>query len=91
MSEELTEYLRQLREAGQRLRESAAPNEVPRRIDMLRWTPAERAIYDAMQAVEAMPADMLLTQAVLLLGKAQEAVADFVDSQPSRPVEAARG
>ena len=53
----------------------------PRRIDMRRWIPAERGIYDAMQAVEAMAPDVLLTQAVILLGKARECVADYVDRE----------
>jgi hypothetical protein len=53
--------------------------EVPRRADMRRWTAAERAIYDALQAVEAMPADVRLTDAVTLLGAAKDSVADFID------------
>jgi len=43
------------------------------------FTPAERAIYDAVQAVEALPADVRLTEAVVLLQQAREKVADFVD------------
>lgn len=53
--------------------------ELPRRVYMDLWNPAEKAIYDAMQAVEKMPADLRLTQAVILLSKAQECVADFLD------------
>jgi len=65
-----------MRAEGERLAREAA---VPRRIDMLRWTPAERAIYEAIQAVEALPPDVRLTDAVILLGQAQTKVADFVD------------
>lgn len=54
-------------------------NEVPRRVDTQRWTPAERAIFDAVEAVEAMPADARLTAAVILLGQARHKVADYVD------------
>lgn len=54
-------------------------NETTRRIDLTRMTPAEKAIYDAVQAVEAMPADVRLTDAVILLQAARESVADFVD------------
>jgi hypothetical protein len=54
-------------------------NEIPRRARMEHWTPAERAIYDALQAVEAMPADARLTAAVVLLGAARDSVADYVD------------
>ena len=56
--------------------------DLPRRIRMDLWTPAERAIYDAVQAVEAMPADVQLTDAVNLLTQAQRKVADFVDGAP---------
>lgn len=53
--------------------------EAPRRIRLDLFTPAERAIYDAMQAVEALPPDVHLTEAVVLLAKAREKVADYVD------------
>lgn len=59
-------------------------NEIPRRAQMQQWTPAERAIYDALQAVEAMPADERLTDAVVLLGAARDSVADFVDGVQQR-------
>lgn len=54
---------------------------IPRRsrIDLL--TPAERAIYDAVQAVESLPADVRLTDAVNLLQEAREKVADFVEAE----------
>jgi hypothetical protein len=51
----------------------------PRRRNMDRWTPAERAIAAAIDAVEEAGADDRLTRAVILLSEAQEAVADFVD------------
>ena len=49
------------------------------RIDL--YTPAERAIYDAMGVVEQAGAHPLLTEAVILLGQAKDKVADFVDGQ----------
>jgi hypothetical protein len=58
--------------------------ETPRRADMGRWTPAERAINDAMQAVEAMAADVRLTDAVVLLGAARDSVADYIDGVQTR-------
>lgn len=62
-------------------------NGFPRRnrIDLL--TPAEKAIWDARMAVERGGAHPLLTDAVNLLGAAQEKVADFVerDEPPSGP------
>lgn len=59
--------------------------EIPRRIQLDRFTPAERAIYDAVQAVEAMAADVRLTDAVILLQAARDSVADYIDNiWPSR-------
>lgn len=51
----------------------------PRRICVDQLTPAEKAIYDAVQAVESLQPDVRLTEAVILLQSAREAVADFVD------------
>jgi hypothetical protein len=42
-------------------------------------TDAERAIVNAVQAVEALGADVRLTDAVVLLQAARDSVADFVD------------
>lgn len=57
-------------------------NNIPRRARVDLYVPAETAIREAMLAVEAMGADVLLTKAVVLLGEAQTAVADYVDAQP---------
>jgi predicted RNase H-like nuclease (RuvC/YqgF family) len=54
-------------------------NEIPRRAYIDKLTPAETAIREAVLAVEAMGADVRLTEAVILLGKARDRVADFVD------------
>lgn len=53
----------------------------PRRIYMEQWTPAERAIHDALVEVEKMPADTRLTMAGVKLDEAQRLVADFVDGK----------
>lgn len=52
---------------------------IPRSANLERFSPAERAIYDATAAVERMPADPRLTEAVVLLGQARAKVAAFVD------------
>ena len=52
------------------------------RLDQM--TPAELAIVNAIGAVEALPPDPRLTDAVVLLCKAQDRVADFVDGAPER-------
>jgi hypothetical protein len=57
-------------------------NEIPRRIQIDKFCPAEKAIYDAMAAVEDMAADPRLTDAVVLLQQARDKVADFVDRVP---------
>lgn len=58
-------------------------NGVPRRMRLDLATPAELAIYNAMQEVEKLPADERLTKAVVLLGQAKEWVADYVDNDNS--------
>ena len=60
-------------------------NEIPRRIRLDLNTPAELAIYNAMQEVEKAGADVRLTDAVILLDKARNKVSDFVDgiNEPS--------
>lgn len=54
-------------------------DEIPRRVRWERLTPAERAIFAAVEAVEALPADVRLTDAVVLLQAARMKVADYVD------------
>ena len=56
-------------------------DQIPRRNRIDLMTPAEKAIYDAIQVVEEAGAHELLTKAVVLLGEAQEAVADYVDGK----------
>ena len=53
--------------------------QIPRRVRIDQTTPAELAIRRAIEAVESLPADSRLTEAVVLLGRAQTWVADYVD------------
>lgn len=55
----------------------------PRRNRLDLNTPAELAIYNAMQEIEKMPADVKLTEAVILLSKAKILVSDFIDGNPN--------
>lgn len=55
--------------------------DLPRRIRMDLWTPAEKAIHNALQEVEKIGADVKLTNAGAKLLEAQRLVADFVDSK----------
>ena len=55
--------------------------EIPRRNRLDLNTPTELAIYNAIQEVEKLPADVKLTEAVTLLAKAKDLVSDFVDSK----------
>ena len=57
--------------------------DIPRRNQMQQWCEAERAIQDAVQAVENMAADPRLTSAQILLGQARGLVADYVDGVDS--------
>ncbi len=52
---------------------------IPRRIRVDLLTKAELAIRSAMNSVEDLPPDVRLTEAVVLLGKAKDKVADYVD------------
>lgn len=63
-------------------------NDFPRRSRLDLNTPAEKAIYDAMQEVEKMAADERLTDAVELLQQAHDKVADYVDEQLTERVAA---
>lgn len=51
-----------------------------RRSDILQNVPAEKAIRAAMHAVEALPPDDRLTDAVVLLDRALQRVGDYVDA-----------
>lgn len=57
----------------------------PRRDRLDLFTPAERAIWDAAQAVECAGCDVRLTSALNLLHAARSKVADFVDRVPTAP------
>lgn len=59
-------------------------SDFPRRICLDKLTPAEIAIYDAVQAVEDAGCHPLLTDAVVLLSEARDRVADFVDGVPRK-------
>jgi hypothetical protein len=56
-----------------------ADDRVPRRSRIDMFSLAEKSIYNAQQAVEAMPPDVRLTRACDLLADARSLVADFVD------------
>lgn len=59
-------------------------NEIPRRCYIDKLTPAEKAIYDALGAVESVGAHPLLTEVSELLSQAREKLADYVDNvQPT--------
>jgi hypothetical protein len=56
-------------------------NEFPRRSRLDLCEPAELAIYNAMQEVEKLGADVKLTEAIVKLQEAKELVADFIDKK----------
>ena len=53
----------------------------PRRADRSLWTEAEQAIQDAIDKIEALGADPLLTAAVTKLGAAKDNVADYLEGK----------
>lgn len=63
-------------------------DQIPRRIRLDRMSTAERLIYDAVQEVERVGADVRLTEAVILLQQARDKVADYVDEKLSAEVDA---
>jgi len=56
-------------------------NEFSRRVQLDKLAPAEKAIYDAIQEVEKVGADVKLTESIILLLKAKDLVSDYVDIQ----------
>lgn len=60
-------------------------NITSRRFDETLMHPAELAILTAQRAVEAMPADVRITDASVLLSQARDKVADFVDGGEPPP------
>ena len=58
-------------------------NGIPRRNRLDLMTIAERVIFQAMNEVESLGADVKLTEAVTLLAKAKDCVSDFVDNVKS--------
>ena len=58
-------------------------DDIPRRHRIDHLIPAELAITSAMNAVEHLGADVLLTEAVILLQEARNKVADFLEAEPT--------
>jgi hypothetical protein len=78
MSEYETALAKWKQDGGQRRR--LRPDGIPTRIDRNFLTPAELAILDAMAAVEAAGGSVALTEAITLLQKARDRVADHVEA-----------
>ncbi len=55
--------------------------ETKRRNNLEKCTPAERAIFTAMQEIEKAGADPMLTESITLLAKAKDLVGDYIDKQ----------
>jgi hypothetical protein len=56
-------------------------SEIPRRNQLQLLSLGEMAIRQAQITVEEMGCDVLLTQALVLLGEARDKVADYVDRE----------
>lgn len=73
------------------IRPSKRPDGIPTRIDQQWMTPAELYIASAMEAVERVGASVAITDAVTLLAKARERVADHVEGVAALAAHAQRG
>lgn len=62
-------------------------DEIPRRIRLDLQTPTEAAIRAAIHAVEIRGADVLLTDAVILLDQALRKVSDYEDQEIAKGKE----
>lgn len=56
-------------------------SEFPRRIQLDKFVSAEKAIFDAIQEIEKMPPNPILTDAIVLLSKSKDLVSDYVDNE----------
>jgi hypothetical protein len=54
-------------------------NQIPRRSQLQKMVPAEKLIFEAIQEIEKMGANVLLSDAQLLLSQAKDKVSDFVE------------
>lgn len=54
-------------------------NEIPRRSRLDLVTPEEKALYEMVWQIEKLGAHVLLTDVVVLLGRAREKLADWVE------------
>ena len=80
-----------MKAAEEMKREELNTPKMLRRVRLDLNTPAEMAIFKAMQEVEKAGADVRLTEATMLLAKAKDCVADFIDGveQSIPPAEGA--
>jgi hypothetical protein len=62
-------------------RKNLRPDGFPTRSDVRQYSVGERFIAAAVEAVESMGADVLLTDAIILLQQAKDKVADFVEQE----------
>jgi hypothetical protein len=60
-----------------------------RRVRMDLWGPIEHALFNIMQEIEKMGADVLLTKAVTHLGEARYCVSDYIEEQQQNIISSA--
>jgi hypothetical protein len=56
-----------------------------RRCDILRMTPAEKLIHEAIVTIETLGADVRLTNSQMKLHEAATLLADWIDGVPEKP------
>lgn len=66
-------------------------NEIPRRSRLDLVTPEEKALYEMVWQIEKLGAHVLLTDVVVLLGRAREKLADWVELNAAQQTLAVDG
>lgn len=66
-------------------------NEIPRRARLDLVTPEEKALYEMVWQIEKLGAHVLLTDVVVLLGRAREKLADWVELNAAQQTLAVDG
>jgi hypothetical protein len=61
-------------------KEQSNKNSIPRRAQINKFAPTEMAIFKSIQEIEKLPADIRLTDAIILLQRAKDKVSDYIDS-----------
>lgn len=74
-------------ESDRRILDESYIDDIPRRNKLYLNTDAEKSIHSAIQEVKKVGADPVLTDIVVLLGKAKDMLSDYVDNQNLKQIK----